>query len=93
MAFEQLILTVEHKLNGKKVYRVLRNEVEVVYKSAPTHRDYVCMVGYGNDVAYRFGRLNLIGKGDSRHFFSVENVKRCAKEKITMWKANFFIDL
>jgi hypothetical protein len=41
MAIKNVLLSVEEKPNGKKVYRVLDIDgVTVIYKSVPTHRDY-----------------------------------------------------
>ena len=61
-------LSIEVKPNGKKVYSV-HYDGALLYKSGPTHRDYVAICGTGNQAEYRFGRPDLIGKGDSRRIF------------------------
>lgn len=54
------------KPSGKKVYTATVDGKEV-YKSSPTNRDYVAIaIGDQGDAWYRFGRVDLIGKGDSR---------------------------
>ena len=62
-------LSIETRSNGKKVYSV-HYDGALLYKSAPTHRDYVAILGHGDFADYRFGRVDLIGKGDSRHIFN-----------------------
>ncbi len=78
----QAKLNVQTVKNGKKVYSVEVGDLK--YKSSPTHREYQAMYltihpdwGLKNrtgevkeimSATYRFGRLDLVGKGDSRHF-------------------------
>ena len=68
----QLKLTKTER-NGRFVYRILNANDEVLYKSAPTHRTYVAITlrkrGGAFEVLNRFGRADLLGKGESKHYW------------------------
>jgi len=62
---KKVILTKKESTRGF-IYRVYFKDEEV-YKSSPTHREYVAILLDENFVPmYRYGRVDLIGKGDSR---------------------------
>ena len=76
---KKIRLTKEVKPNGKNVYRALDDDGTILYQSSPTHREYVAMFlnwyidqSDGSkkwDCAYRFGRMDLVGKGESKYMF------------------------
>lgn len=67
---------------GLNIYSAIDDDDKVLYKSSPTHRTYVAMflsayrykdskgnIPDGVTAVYRFGRMDLVGKGESRHMF------------------------
>ncbi|WP_089688606.1 hypothetical protein [Catalinimonas alkaloidigena] len=59
-------------LDGEIIYVVHDFDGEILYRSAPTHREYVAILGRGKVACNRFGRVDLIGKGDSARFVGRE---------------------
>ena len=74
---EKIKLICEEK-GGKKVYTAITNDGHIVYKSAPTRKTYVSIMLDEKTALYRFGRLQLIGKGDSSDLYRTQNYKYLA---------------
>ena len=53
---------------GKFIYSV-SVEGKEIYRSSPTARTYVAMIVDEGSAMFRFGRIDLIGKGDSQTHF------------------------
>lgn len=82
---KKLKLTVTANQKGTRfVYKVYEGS-KLVYKSTPTHRRYVAMIGTDGAVMYRFGRMDLIGKGDSGKFLN--NLNSGSYQRIDYWVA------
>ena len=64
---QKITLKVRKTSKGLFVYTAVDASGTEVYKSQPTHREYVAIMMRRVGAAdYRFGRVDLIGKGDSR---------------------------
>ena len=62
-----LTLKVESPKEGLFIYRVLNEDGSTLYVSNPTHRVYVAMAGHNESPDHRWGRVDLIGRGDSSY--------------------------
>lgn len=59
-------LTAIPSAQGKTTYQVKNHEGEIIYTSAPTAREYAAIAGDGNQARHRWGRVDLIGNGESK---------------------------
>jgi len=69
------------KTGWKTYLLVSESQGEKLYQSSPTKRDYVAIL-FGKDKNgrhypfNRFGRVDLIGKGDSHHYVTEDGTPR-----------------
>ena len=74
---KNVLLVRSETKRGLYKYKVVDESGQVLYKSSETGRNYVAMYLYSHvnqktgkakvNVLWRFGRYDLIGKGESRH--------------------------
>lgn len=69
----QFELIKSERSNGKFVYTVLNQKREIVYITSPTRKIYIAFTLRKREGAYevlnRFGRHDLLGKGDSKSYW------------------------